>query len=310
MTNTINIAYCIDNNYAQHFAVSLASLLKNSDANCALHIHVLTNGISDDNQNKILSLVSIRDFKIDFITVDENLFTKWPNNWGHVNLMTYYRLLLPHILPYVDKIIYIDTDTIVYGDIADLWSISLTDHDLIAGCVEHLVKPEIPNNIHMQNSPYINAGVMILNCKSLRNYDFLQKCISYVSDNADKIINVDQDIINPVCKGRIKIIQPQFNMNFSNLSRLYKLKYKAELYSHAEFEHAFRNPVIIHYCGSIKPWYYSCRYGWYKEYMKYITLTPWKNYKYPDKTFKNIIKKMLYNFETYINILLYKYKLK
>lgn len=290
----MHIAYSSDNNYAQHLAVTMASLLKNVDADSFVHFHILTPDLSIENREKILALKSIRDCEIEFISISDDLFKDWPC-WGHLKLATYYRLYLPELLPDVDKVIYIDVDTIVHGDIKNLWDIPLKQDEWIGACIEHFVPSKFPQTLSLTSDDYyINAGVMLMNLKSLRENDFVERCIEFVKENYTLLKYLDQDILNVVCKDNIKVIPPQYNMNFNNVYRLNRLRYRQDYHSQDVLQKAFYHPVVIHFCGSIKPWYYACRYEWAHTYMDYIKFTPWSSYQYPDKNIKKIISKGVY----------------
>lgn len=113
--NKINVCISCDDNYARYAGVVITSVLINATGFDNLHFYILNGGISDENKNKIQSLSSIRDCKIDFVDIDANVFSDFRKITTHayISLPAYYRLKMPTLLPDVDRIIYFDCDVIV-----------------------------------------------------------------------------------------------------------------------------------------------------------------------------------------------------
>jgi lipopolysaccharide biosynthesis glycosyltransferase len=291
----MQIAFGSDNHYAQHLAVTLASLLTNLKPGIEPHVHVVTDGFSETNRQKIAMLKSIRPFTIDYLTVSGDDFKNFPNQWAHVSYATYFRLKLPELLPQVDKIVYLDIDTVVTGDVAPLWDIVLTDDEWIAGALELEVGTDFLQTIGLPpDEPYVNAGIMVMNLDALRRNQFEQRCATFIADYHHVIKYVDQDVINHVCQGHKKIIDPRYNMVFSRYYHAHRLDRYHSVYSTETLQQALQQPVVIHFSGGYKPWLYACRHNLASLYMDYIKLTPWRAYRYPDRTLKTIASKNMF----------------
>lgn len=96
----VEIYWCVDQRDTQHLAAYIEAIAKKAAAN----IHV--------------------------VPVDIGEFLTW-KTVHHFTPATYLRLLLTEVLP-LDKLIYIDADTLVLGDISDLFAIDL-DERVLAG---------------------------------------------------------------------------------------------------------------------------------------------------------------------------------
>ena len=135
--NKINVCISCDDNYARHAGVVTTSVLMNATGSDNLHFYILDGGISDENKSKIQSLSSIKDCKIDFVDIDENLFSDFRKITTHayISLPAYYRLKMPTLLPDVDRIIYFDCDVIVNTSLNDLFNIEVEEYS-IAGVLD------------------------------------------------------------------------------------------------------------------------------------------------------------------------------
>ena len=129
MKNSINICLSFDEKYAQHAAVTMVSLMKNCSQN--IHFYIIDSepsGITE-SRSKIVKLVEMYGAKISFRTIDLSVFKGFPV-WQPMQnspnkYVPYYRLCLAELLPELDRIIYLDTDIVVPGDIAKLYDLEL-----------------------------------------------------------------------------------------------------------------------------------------------------------------------------------------
>lgn len=255
--NEINVCISCDDNYAKYASVVFASILSNACNDDILHFYILDGNISDESRSKILTLTKIKNCKIDFIKVDETKLEiyKQINTHEYITLPSYYRLILSELLPDVDKIIYLDCDTVVNTSLKDLFDTDLGEN-IIAGVLDARVK----HKKKWKNSKYINAGMVVFDLGKIRKENIELKFLEYTKQNIDKIETGDQDVINFTLKDRIKILPDEWNVQVSGFA------------SRTSFT---RHPNIIHYIGYYKPWVFgSCTF--FKDlYFKYLQLTPW-----------------------------------
>lgn len=271
---TINLVFSVDNNYIKHCAVSLVSILLNSAKGNRFRVFILDGGLSEKNKKKFELLKEIREFELNFIKIDNNYFRDLPLNRSYISIATYYRLLLPEILPTdIDKVIYLDSDIVVVEDIANLWNVNLEDNFIAAvedeGSLEQVKRLKLP-----AKNLYFNAGVCIFNIKKIREIDFQNIWKKYFEENKNRITLQDQDILNGVFNGKCRYVGLRWNANgrlYSNFNIL------EHAYSETEAEYAVHNPAIIHYTDKNKPWMKRCNHPLKKEYLRYLFFTPWKN---------------------------------
>ena len=127
-----------------------------------------------------------------------------PNIDTHYTKFTFVRCYLSKILK-EDKILYLDADTIVTNSLLDLWQTDITDY-AIAGVKEY---GEWYDYIGVPNEEYINAGVLLMNLKYIREHKIDDKLFKLI--NSKWLGFPDQDAINIICNGKIKYINPVYN---------------------------------------------------------------------------------------------------
>jgi lipopolysaccharide biosynthesis glycosyltransferase len=270
MKNPINICLSFDEKYAQHAAVTMVSLMKNCSQN--IHFYIIDSepsGITE-SRSKIVKLVEMYGAKISFRTIDLSVFKGFPV-WQPMQdspnkYVPYYRLCLADLLPEIERIIYLDTDIVVQGDIAKLYNIELTEEQLIAG-VNDMDSGELKENI--STSAYINSGVILFNLATIRRFklNIVKESINILQQLGDRMsLNIDQDLINIIFNKRIKLLDISWNAQSVGTPRGFKLGYDDKSIE--------KN--IIHFIASHKPWMFNCKSGYQHLYFSYLSYTPWK----------------------------------
>ena len=235
----INIAYCFDKNYRQHFAASICSLIKNANEFRALNIFIVTDAADAVFKSKIEIIIPpTKTRRITWIIIDEALVGGLPlDGKSHFTASIYYRLLLPSLLSGdVKKIIYLDSDTIVQSDLSTVYDIPMDGYSL-AGAMDIKSSKEAER---IGVSRYINSGVLLMNLDFWRRNLIDRKCLSWISVQKDLILG-DQDAINIVCQSSIYVLGKEWNYCLDPRST----------YSPDELKSA----KIVHFITSDKPWH-------------------------------------------------------
>ena len=291
----INLCFAFDDNYIRHAAAALASILLNSAQGNEFNIYVLDGDISGENKEKFKKLQNIRKFNLEYLKIDKEQFKGLPLNRPYISIAAYYRLLLPEILPdSVEKIIYLDCDTITERDIAQLWKEDISDK--LAAVIEDEGSLCQINRLHLpvENS-YFNSGILYFNIKKLREINFQSKWKHWYKDNEPVVTLQDQDILNGTLNGNCKYVSLIWNTNSRLYTKYNEYKVLPHQYSDEEADFAAHNPGIIHYTNQSKPWQVSCTHPLRNEYFKYLKYTPWKYY-----SFKYLFDKYIYLMQIFL----------
>ena len=131
MINEIPIFFSTDDNYIPYLDVAISSLIANASKSFNYKIIILNTGLDEVNLSKIKLNEKI-GFKIEFVDISkqlENIKSKLKDVY-HFSITTYYRLFIASLFPEYKKVIYLDCDLVVLGDISKLYSIELGDNIL------------------------------------------------------------------------------------------------------------------------------------------------------------------------------------
>ena len=208
----IPIFFAVDDGYVPFLAVALESLIRNSSKNYYYAIKILYTDIEERNKKKIAKYE--RDnVKIEFVDLNyyieegkDKLYTR-----DYYTNTTYFRLFIPNLYPQYDKVLYLDSDIVVLGDIADLYNVEIGDN-LVAAAPDDVIQS---SNIFQEYAErvvgvakyqhYFNAGILLMNLDEMRKFDFQEKFL-YLLEQIKFTVAQDQDYLNRLCKGRAKII--------------------------------------------------------------------------------------------------------
>lgn len=277
----------------------MISLLENNKGVKEINIYLLGDNISIENKNKLndISKKYKRNLFISDVPslgIPEVLYSqRWP-------VSAYTRLFSGKLLPEkVKKIIYLDCDTIILTDIYKIWNLEIDKYIFrgVKDCIGKLYK----KNIGLEsNSPYINAGVLLINLEKLRNIDISSKIKSYLNKYIRYINYSDQDILNGIFQKEIGFIEPEYNfmtlLSEYNYEEIIKLRKPTNYYTSNQVYIAKKNPCIIHYTTCmlvIRPWFSNTNHLLSGEFEKYKLMSPWKGIKYNTYVFTSIESKII-----------------
>ncbi|MDR1687122.1 MAG: glycosyltransferase family 8 protein [Clostridiales bacterium] len=290
MTNTIHIAYALDDAFLEYTCVSAVSLLANTKRNVCFHI--LESRLSDEGKEKLrLSSGNRRDVEWQFHHINQNEIGFSTHNVS-ITDETYYRLALPDICAKLDKVLYIDGDTIVNRDIAELYDTELDEYMAAAAYEDspYSIDPIRRDILEFgEEDRYFQAGVLLINLKLCRSSNLYNNAVSCVIELRNKFIENgvywmdDQDVLNYLLKGKIKYLPPKYNFCLYNRMGIIGDNF----YCVREWAEAMNNFVILHNCGRSKPVIRGREAIWnphYELYYKYKNISPVKD----DKDIKRI----------------------
>lgn len=275
----INIIFTIDDNYSRFLGVTLCSIFENKKCQNPIEIYVLDGGIQHENKEKLYFLSKKYNFEINFIKIDTYFFKNFKLT-DYFTPAVYYRLIIPDLLPQLSKILYLDCDIIVMGDILELYRTNI-DNYILAAVREFITDRQKDLGMPL-DSKYFNSGVLLINTEKWKQEKITQKSIAYTKENFEKIKYCDQDVLNATIWDKWLEIPFKYNYMTSFIKK----------HSTKE-EEPPRDILILHYSSNIKPWNYLDNHPYSKKYFYYLKKTPWKNKKFVNKNFKNIIIKLI-----------------
>ena len=248
--NKIHIFYACDDNFVKFTMVSFFSMRKNASRDKKYHVHVLHTNITTETQARMLKMAD-ECFEITFDNVSNyltELCERLPLRDYYSNT-TYYRMFIADMYPELDKAIYIDSDTVVTGDISKLYEYDITEYDVGACHEQAMVQADVYGTyvekcLGIDRNAYFNAGILLINCKNFREKKVLEDFVRLLGIY-DFRVTQDEDYLNIICRDHVLWLPQTWN---------------TEMFGELLFPIEEAN--IIHYIMVSKPWHYEdCRCG-------------------------------------------------
>ncbi len=166
----------------------------------------------------------------------------------YYTMTTYYRLFISEMFPEYDKGIYIDSDTVVLGDISRLYDQELGQNPVGAAQDQVFVQMDVYGTyaeevLGINRNQMFNAGVLLINCRAFRQEAVLAQFIDLLY-MYHFVVTQDEDYLNLICKDRVLWLDQRWNTLIIG-----------------EIPYDVRQAYIVHYNMAAKPWHYAdCRY--------------------------------------------------
>lgn len=243
-----------DNNYVQHCMAMLQSLYY-QNKNHKISLHVLTYNLDNINKHYLSEITARYNNDIFFYRINEEILdgVQFRKN-RPLSKAAYYRLLLSSTLPQnIEKVLYLDCDMIVMGDVSELFELEINNYALAATLDDFPYSNQHRLQLHMDMMERtFCSGMMLVNLKYWRENNCEPLLLEYATKRIRKEIYLhDQDVLNYVFKSQWFMLPPKWNKNAGQLKPLANYWYKS-----FDINEYLYNPKIIHYAAiGKKPWY-------------------------------------------------------
>lgn len=238
--------------------------------NPEIHVYLIFDNVDSHQFGQAASYLHELLPAVTFLQASLKPLEGFPVN-GHATVATYFRLLLPELLPpSVNRAIFIDADTTVLDTLQTLWNLPLQGHALAAvpehrnSCLDH----------GYEFGEYFNAGIMLIDLSKWRQANLLERGRIFAIENPTRMRHWDQDVLNHVFNSDWLALADRWNA----CPHLYGLApgYENVQHTQAELE-AISNPAIVHFAGSgtVKPWNARCYHPFKGSYLQAKAQTPW-----------------------------------
>lgn len=242
----IPIFFAIDDQYIPFLAVALKSLIENANKDYKYLIKVLHTNVQEEHMKQIKKYED-ENVNIEFVDlsyyigkIQDKLYTR-----DYYTNTTYFRLFLPELYPQFDKVLYLDSDIIVLGDISELYNTDMGTN-LVAAAPDDIIQynkvfqdyAELVVGV-AKYQHYFNAGVLLMNLDELRKFKFEEKFL-YLLGTVKFSVAQDQDYLNRLCKGRVTLISHDW-----------------DVMPYVNDETKPEDIRLIHYNFAYKPWHFE-----------------------------------------------------
>jgi len=257
---TVNVCFITDIGYAVPTAVAVQSLIENRGKSTKYNIYIVAVNLDNDKIATFTNLAN-RDCRIRVITT-RNMYDNIDTNHLYVSKAALLKFDLPNMFPELNKILYLDSDILVLGDLLELYNTDLSDK--YAAVVPDMAGM-LYGNHHTKFGfdKYFNSGVMLLNLKKMRNDKISEKLIDYKL-HKDVGDFMDQDCLNYVFQQNVIYISPMYNWMAGNISGFTNDEIQ-KFYdiTETDLDNIRQNPVVLHLTNKHKPWNSNNAVGYY-----------------------------------------------
>jgi lipopolysaccharide biosynthesis glycosyltransferase len=289
MKRPINILTTFDQDFLQHAVVMLRSLFYNHPLQ-EFNLFIYT-----DNKLKTEEklLEEFQNDKVTFCYIDFNpdqfpsIKTKFHYGENYYKII-YLRLNIGELLPDQDRILLLDTDLVIDGDITDFYHQDLEEDHLFAAVAE--VRKSNFNKFGIEATDRkiktnFNGGVLLIDLQKWRLWGASKISMNHIIKFQDILGAPTQDTLNPLFYNNWKVCSPKFNLHHYYL--LFPFKPLDLPYSKEVLDEAISKPLVIHFSGNMRPWHYLNINPFTKKYWDYLAMTSFRDYKVTDRNLKN-----------------------
>lgn len=260
--HVVNLAYMVDGKYLPYMLVSLSSAIKNKHQQTIYNVYVIAKDIEEKQQKRLLQMAQKNVHIHLYSAVEHGLDTKHLGRFAAFDIALQ-KLFIADYLKEINKVLYLDADTLVQQDLSALYKTTL-GHNYAAATKDGLMyqHPEHITEIGLDwRNFYFNSGVMLLNLKQIRADSIKNRAIIYF--NTHQEVFGDQDVLNVVFKDKVIPLSYRYNCN-STFFEEKDAAFLSEFYGEKipqTTKVVYDNAAILHFAGA-KPWtsYYTQQY--------------------------------------------------
>jgi lipopolysaccharide biosynthesis glycosyltransferase len=224
-------------------ATTLRSIVDTDKSGEPLEFHVLVDGVSERSRRRIFDSLPHGSASIRWIEVDLEMFRDF-STIRYISKITYARFLIPRIFPdTISKVLYLDSDILVFDDLQALWATDLEGHVLGAALdgLDAQLKSQTVRLPVPRVRDYFNAGVLLIDLHQWRKAHIVETALEYLKRCPGSPYS-DQDALNVACDGLWKRLDSRWNY----------LAYNEE-FDVSELAGEYK-PGIVHFTTWNKPW--------------------------------------------------------
>lgn len=250
LVKVVPIFITINNDYAPYAAAAIHSLTQHANKNRYYRVIILHDGLSWVNRVRLRSLVT-KNCAVQFKKITNSLYLRVVIKYvakrkGMGDFFSkavyFYRFFIPLLFPRYEKAVYIDSDTILRGDIGKLFDMEMGENTVMAMIDPKVtVIPEFRDYVdfalNVPHTEYVNDGVMLMDLRKMRKMKYLSQMVEIIKKYDADLVAPDQDYLNVILKGKIGYFGPEWNAEPTE-----------------EFN---KGTMLVHFNLFNKPWHYK-----------------------------------------------------
>lgn len=260
----VPVVFAANNGFVGPLSVAIKSLLLHASPERFYDIVVLESDITAQNKSMLSGMVAqYPNAQLRYFNAVSKLEGYTLTAHAHISVETFYRFLIQSVMPDYDKVLYLDGDIVIQGDVAELYDTdvrgkmlgAVLDVDFasqINGFAPGMMKYAVKTLKLEDPYRYFQAGVLLLNLTEMRKAHTQEEWLELASVDYKYS---DQDVLNVCCQNQVVYLPQEWNLLFDNdFTRVSEVFRFAPREHRLQYDAAAKNPKIIHYAGFVKPW--------------------------------------------------------
>ncbi len=284
----MNVLYQSDNNYAAYMGVSICSLFENNKESDRITVYIIDDGIDDTNKEKLNILAERYLREIVFVNgeillEDQDIVKTFAYTKFRKNTHSYFKMFIDRLIPEFDgRVVYIDCDTLVKGDIRELETVDMQGKPI--GMVQDSLVTSAKKSVGIRDEDrYYNSGVILIDVKRWKELGCSERILEHIR-NVRTYGTVDQDVLNVELHDEILTLPVRYNLQpvhkdytYKQYSRVYR--HREPYYTKDEIDKALSDPGILHFLRYIgeSPWHAGNVHPYTPDFDRYLAISPWKD---------------------------------
>ncbi len=265
----INLLFSANRAYAPYLSAALTSVRHNLGRDASLHVTVLTRDLPPHE----VGWPNRRSGdELRCLPPDIPAQTSLPiRGTDHVSVETYYRLFLDSVFdPSVTRVVYLDADLVVLGDLSRLNDLDLQGKTVAAALDIHVREwANVPYlaTVGPAGAPYFNAGVLVIDLAAWRARGVGRRALAFLAEARDRVSYWDQDALNHALRDDWLELDPRWNRT----SHYWEQLTAGSLPFPTEIASQLAHPYVVHFASGRKPWQ-EYRHPDRRVFDRYVTL--------------------------------------
>lgn len=288
------IACAADTTFAAPLATMVRSILATTDPTRPIDLFVVDAGLTSDDKRKLLASWTSDRLHVAWVPLDPSRLVGLPV-WGRMPAVTYARLMIGELLPTsCRRVLWLDADVVLTRDVGELW-----DEELgatVMAAVQDLVVPYAKSALGIQRhhalgvdpeTPYFNAGVMLIDLAAWRARHVAERAIEYLRTGWRHVTLWDQEGLNIALRGAWRPLDPRWNVIASVSGRRF---FTPEHLDERRYLDSVRDPWLVHFAGTWKPWLLAPANPYRRLYFSRAEETAWAGSRSPNRLLAPLLR--------------------
>lgn len=287
------ISLTFDANYLAPASAVMRSCLAHTDGQSLQFEIIHDESLSRHDRQRLEAMCGEAGAGITLRLMDERRLRGLPSV-DRFGSTVWWRLFLPDLLEDVDRVLYLDCDTLVLASLRPLWGEDQGASALAA--VANVVEPGMREHVAALGIQYpggfFNAGVLLLQLDRMRDERSTDDLLDYSLRHQKMLTWNDQDALNVIFKNRWHALHPRWNAQNS----LWGWRdWAIDVFGPGPVDEAVSAPAIRHFEGPtvVKPWHYLSPAPHRDIYRKMLAQTPWAATPMQDRTPSTVAIRLL-----------------